>query len=80
MKTLAALVLVTATNWFSSIFPVTCRVEHTHTHKPQKQVKRLKGELQLSNKSEHTFDTYDNLDAKGNMLSETTSLKRPHIV
>lgn len=29
MKTLAALVLVTATNWFSSIFPVTCGAQDT---------------------------------------------------
>ena len=31
LKILAAFVLVTATNWFSSIFPVACK--NTHTHK-----------------------------------------------
>lgn len=30
LKSFAALVLVTATNWFSSIFPVNCRKKHIH--------------------------------------------------
>lgn len=36
LKSLAALALVTATNWFSSIFPVDCR--RKHSSEPQRPV------------------------------------------